>query len=248
MQHRGAQTSPPIAGNVRLQDVVRGIEQSTDSANALATLVTYAAHHGIEAVGMVNTARWQQLDTYSLRPQKWAQHYSEHGYASIDPVIALARRTSAPVIWHAHRPAAWFSRQQQAIYREIADFGLGGGICMPFHEPGRSSYIGLFHALKDAQELPAEIIAQLQFAALFVHEHAVRELRAAPAAAELRLTQRERDCLNWVKEGLTVPRIAARLRISESTVAFHLQNCRDKLGANTIAHAVARAITLHLIT
>lgn len=55
-----------------------------------------------------------------------------------------------------------------------------------------------------------------------------------------RLTERERAVLAHVAEGVSNAEIAARLRVSENTVKFHLQNVFLKLGVNNRTEAAAR--------
>jgi DNA-binding NarL/FixJ family response regulator len=55
------------------------------------------------------------------------------------------------------------------------------------------------------------------------------------------LTERERDVLKLLSEGLTEKRIAERLFISPKTVATHIQHILPKLGVHSRAEAVAYA-------
>lgn len=57
---------------------------------------------------------------------------------------------------------------------------------------------------------------------------------------DARLTVRERDALSWVAQGKSDWEIAAILGLSETTVRFHVDNARKKLGAVNRAQAVAR--------
>jgi DNA-binding NarL/FixJ family response regulator len=67
-----------------------------------------------------------------------------------------------------------------------------------------------------------------------------RWLLRGPAHSEPnQLTDREREILSLVAEGLTNAQIAARLRVSENTVKFHLQNLYLKLKLNNRTEAAA---------
>ena len=67
-----------------------------------------------------------------------------------------------------------------------------------------------------------------------------RWLLRGPAHAEPnQLTDREREILALVAEGLTNAQVAARLRVSENTVKFHLQNLYLKLKLNNRTEAAA---------
>jgi pimeloyl-ACP methyl ester carboxylesterase/DNA-binding CsgD family transcriptional regulator len=62
-----------------------------------------------------------------------------------------------------------------------------------------------------------------------------------PTAQSDPLSRRERDVLELIAPGSTTKQIAAALRISEHTVARHVQNMFAKLGVTTRAAAVAAA-------
>ncbi|GAA5436095.1 response regulator transcription factor [Deinococcus aquaticus] len=62
------------------------------------------------------------------------------------------------------------------------------------------------------------------------------------------LTPRERDVLALLAEGLSNKRAARDLGVSESTVKFHVQALYSKLGVQSRAGAVARGISLGLVS
>ncbi|HYU19863.1 MAG TPA: response regulator transcription factor [Chloroflexota bacterium] len=72
------------------------------------------------------------------------------------------------------------------------------------------------------------------------------ELRA-PRRSSRQLSQREREVLRLVAEGLPNKQIARALSISERTVKFHLSSVFQKLGADNRAQAVALAAEHRLL-
>src|SRR4051794_16144601 len=62
-----------------------------------------------------------------------------------------------------------------------------------------------------------------------------------------RLTQREREVLRLLADGLRNEEIGRRLFISPETVRTHVRKAMDKLDADTRTQAVAEAIRQHLI-
>jgi DNA-binding NarL/FixJ family response regulator len=67
------------------------------------------------------------------------------------------------------------------------------------------------------------------------------------AAKATKLTQRERDVLRLLADGLTNEEIGKRLFISPETVRTHVRKAMDKLDADTRTEAVATALRQSLI-
>jgi NarL family two-component system response regulator LiaR len=62
------------------------------------------------------------------------------------------------------------------------------------------------------------------------------------------LTEREREVLALLIEGLNNPQIADRLSVSRSTVKFHISNILGKLGAATRLEAISLALQHRLVS
>jgi transcriptional regulator EpsA len=67
------------------------------------------------------------------------------------------------------------------------------------------------------------------------------------SSAHAAITEREREILRWVREGLSNQQIADALQISALTVKNHVQKILRKLGASNRAQAVAKAMALNLL-
>jgi NarL family two-component system response regulator LiaR len=61
------------------------------------------------------------------------------------------------------------------------------------------------------------------------------------------LTDREREVLRLMVEGLSNPQIAERLVISRGTVKFHVSNILSRLGVSSRTEAVSLALQKHLV-
>jgi len=75
-----------------------------------------------------------------------------------------------------------------------------------------------------------------------------RDSASADEVADEPLTAREVEVLELLAEGLPNKAIAARLRISDQTVKFHVASISAKLGASNRTDAVRRAVRRGLIT
>jgi two-component system, NarL family, response regulator LiaR len=101
----------------------------------------------------------------------------------------------------------------------------------------------------DADELAHAIRAAYRGRAVLAPEATQALIRATRRVPEphYNLTDRERDVLALLVEGLTNPEIALRLAIKNSTVKFHLGNLFSKLGVTTRTEAVALALQHKLV-
>jgi DNA-binding NarL/FixJ family response regulator len=87
------------------------------------------------------------------------------------------------------------------------------------------------------------VVAPLTFTCTGLAEAMVRRMRSSA----VRLTDRERQVLELLAEGLGVSGIAGRLYLSESTAKSHIGRIYDKLGAGNRAQALVAAMRMGLI-
>ena len=80
--------------------------------------------------------------------------------------------------------------------------------------------------------------------AVFVTRH-MPVLAPEGAAAPSPLTEREAEVLKLLALGYTGPEIADRLVVALDTVRTHIRNLKRKLGARTLPHLVALALSAH---
>ena len=69
-----------------------------------------------------------------------------------------------------------------------------------------------------------------------------------PPAPGLDLTEREREVLSLMTEGLNNTQIAARLTVSSSTIKSHVSNILSKLGVASRTEAVTLALRNRIVT
>ena len=87
-------------------------------------------------------------------------------------------------------------------------------------------------------------VSPLTFTCIGLAEAMVRRMSSGAP----RLSDRERQVLELLAEGLGVSAIAARLYLSESTAKSHIGRIYEKLGAANRAQALVTAMRLGLIS
>jgi LuxR family maltose regulon positive regulatory protein len=194
--------------------------------------------------GAVETVRGQAallagaLDAAQAALESAVTHYARYPAPAFyaDPRIALAavhlRRHDSALAWATVVP----------ILREIARDGTAGRLLL---EP--APLVASLLALCPAQSPQAAQVAGLQQTLAGWHSPAVTAATETAARAEpkplgppgQRLTDREREVLELVTQGLSNKLLARQLSLSAHTVKRHLANILDKLDCDNRVQAAA---------
>ena len=113
----------------------------------------------------------------------------------------------------------------------------------------RAGAIGYLLKNVSADDLADAIRAAYEGRSTLAPEAALALIQATrePSPLGYDLTERKREVLELMTEGLSNPDIAGRLVMSRSTVKFHVSNILSKLGAASRTEAVALALQHKLI-
>ena len=127
---------------------------------------------------------------------------------------------------------------------ERADFG--DGIAVPLFGPhGRNGYAGLGCG-KGCEKWSVQKVARLHIAAQLGHEQYC-EILHAKAPQEIKLSQREKEILEWVAKGKSNSVIAEILGISINTVDTYRRRIFEKLDVTDRVTAALRGLAVGLI-
>ncbi len=193
-----------------------------------------------------------QIFIISGFPSAWWSHYKQSNYLKIDPTVAHCASRTVPLRWSSLKPEKIQNPQVKKLMQEAWDCGLRDGLSLPVHgHQGETAQLSLTcgEASGASRKRLEHALPFVQLLTNYLHEAARRiiEVRQiTPARAQL--TRREKECLLWTAEGKTAWEISQILGVSERTATFHLQNAAGKLNVTNRQHAVARAVSLGLIT
>jgi DNA-binding CsgD family transcriptional regulator len=179
------------------------------------------------------------------------EYWKDRSFALRAPFITAARYTAEPFFYHEGRFASWRpSPTLDGIEVEAAAraFGVAAAIIAPTYLPGGVIGAVVWAASDERPNLPEVFethaatlqAAALRFMAAYHDSHGA-------AAAPVRLTRREIQCLKWAAAGKTDQEVGAIIEISLPTVRFHVRNAAEKLGVPGRAQAIHRAATLGYI-
>ena len=173
---------------------------------------------------------------------------------SLDEQIDTVQPDVLLVDLGAARVGAWL--------RDLGTLRLPPGVVMLTDDPRPALGVELLRrggrAVLPRHASSEEIVAAIEAVAaglVVLHPEAMPSLRSASlarpgavaAVADQRLTAREIEILGLIAEGLGNKAIAARLRISDHTVKFHIASIFAKLGAGSRTEAVTIGVRQGLI-
>lgn len=230
-------------------DVSTGFSHTISEDQILQKIRHFARRLGFESValgtkGTVSPAGGT-TNIISNYPEAWVKRYLERDYVSLDPTVRLGMRTRDPVVWHD----ALFVKSRQ-LWSEAQDFGLRAGL-------GQSSWArgGIFTLLsvaRDREPVMADEASTLQPYLLLLTECVTAKIQNSIDGENARrymqrLSPREIEILKWSADGKTSLEISSRLGIASTTVYFHLQNAKRKLGVTTKIQAMDHARRLGVL-
>lgn len=236
----------------------------TDDDRVLAAYTGFLRDFGLDhfTLGFMegrNGAPPELAKVWTSLPDAWMEEYYARDFPDRDYVIHQvgALNSSRPLAafdWGLHMADEGHATFARPVLRGAADAGLGAAMSFV----GRHFNNGLdriFAASFGCSTAPIEktrrriethrnelVIASFAMAPLLAP--ALDQTRPAGRGG---LTGRERDVLARFAQGLRPDRIADRMKLSKRTVDMHIANVRRKLGARTVAEAVAIAVRQHLI-
>jgi DNA-binding CsgD family transcriptional regulator len=178
-------------------------------------------------------------------PEEWMREYLSRNYFRVDAVIRENYSTYETQHWP-------ISRKELFRQKEITSLGMDFGVSECWtHGSGpiaSEKYGSMFCFAGQSMEYCRRTAFILQY--IIPHLHlALTNIfdKKRLYADKVLLSDREKEVLDWLKQGKSSWDISVILGISERTVNFHVYNVMGKTGAANRAQAVAVAARLGLI-
>ena len=178
-------------------------------------------------------------------PEVFLERYMSKGYYLIDPVFREVLLTYDVVNW------AELEKRDPKTYNtapitELKDFGICKGVTYGVLDPQLRYGSSLSCA---GNNIKNDDRTRIILKCIFPHftEALRRVINTNVNVVEYKLTNREREIVEWLKDGKSSWDISKILSISENTVNYHIKNIIRKLNAMNRTHAVAIAMRSGLI-
>jgi DNA-binding CsgD family transcriptional regulator len=242
---------------MRITDFIDRSNQLDSPANVLALMESAAADLGFDRYAYCALTRHEQYangdnpaPAVALNfPTSWTDHYFEQGYQTEDPVVLRAPGLDRPFLWDWIREVFPLSRAQQTLMEEAREARLRDGVGVPLHGSHGNVCLVTFAACDGHPDPAAEVtklwMLSMQFHAVYSEMIGCYDMIDRPVPV---LSDKERECLQWISQGKSSWEIGVLMKVSEHTVNFYIKCVFRKLGTNSRIAAVVIAIRCGLIS
>lgn len=183
----------------------------------------------------------------------YAQRYFSGGLFARTPAFRWAQENTGACTWLWVKEAferGELSADEAAAVRQNVAMGVTAGITVSFPETssrakgalGMIADPGVDHA--QVELIWAKHRQEILAVANMMH---LKIVNMPGANRRRRLTQRQREALEWVADGKTTQDVALLMQVSPAMVEKHLRLGREALEVETTAQAVAKAALLNMI-
>lgn len=217
---------------------------------AFAELAKICAHLGFDFCSFgvrLPTAEGAVRESWSTTyPDAWRERYLAQKYLTIDPVIARAMHSAAPVVW-----SEGLFADQRAFWEEARAHAVRHGWTLALN--GRNGESGLLSLARSDGDIGHAELEVTEPRLLWL-AHTVNGLAATllaqkhPQLGAGELTPRESEVLRWTASGKTSAEIGRILGVSTRTVNFHIRAILFKLNAVNKTQAVVKAMMLDMLS
>lgn len=179
-------------------------------------------------------------------PDEFVRDYDCLNLLVGSPVFSAVRRSVRPLVWELDRTSERRKGKDRARALELfRRHGFLRGVYLPVHD--RRGNRGAVSFAGDRAAPDLEEIGQLTLVAIHLFDRLGDLAAEDRPQVEVKLSERERQCLVWTAAGKTSSEIASILGLSEHTVNQYVTACCQKLGTVNRVQSVAQAIRLKLI-
>ena len=178
----------------------------------------------------------------------WMRYYMDRNLAQTDSHVLRVRAGKiTPYFWGESIIDRLNSSGEHTTASEAMEAGLRSSLCVPLTSPmdpfAPVAGISLGSSMDESElkKIVQEHGPTLLSIAYLFHNASIRQIWQDQAGSAP-LSQREKDCLQYLADGRRQDSIAEHLGLAGVTIEMHLRKARHKLRARTLNEAVAKAL------
>jgi LuxR family quorum-sensing system transcriptional regulator CciR len=164
-------------------------------------------------------------------PDGWEQWYDANRLGITDPVHRTSQTIMRAFHWREMSDLITLFPSDRRLLERGRRMGLGEGVTVPAHLPGHARGSCTFVAA--AGEALTEAVPHWAQSIGAMASEAARKILRGKQQPQVRVSERQRECIALAGRGLSNKEIAETLGIGEQTVLEHLRTARAKLEVGT---------------
>ncbi|QKV19279.1 LuxR family transcriptional regulator [Oricola thermophila] len=232
-----------------LLEAAYGIVNSSDDVQEIVNRIRdlYGLHHCVFHLGQTKLDALDRPYVKTTYSDAWISRYLLKGYINVDPIAREGFLRMLPFDWRELEIDE--SAAEMMIDAANHDIGASGYSIPVIDRSSRRSLFSVTSKLTgpDWDEFIKARSGDLQEIAFRIHRKALAEVESSTDPMPP-LGPREIECLQWTARGKDYLAIAEILGLSGHTVRGYLKSARFKLECATLPQAVAKAISLKIIS
>ncbi len=177
--------------------------------------------------------------------RRWLGLYQSAEFRRSDPIPERTLRYGALLTWNSAMAIGPNTSQNRLYFSAMREHGLIHGFGVPLYGPYNRHSCASFDFGKPLTEVSLESLAIVRVVAQAAHQRI--SVLLENAGNRPRLSQREKDVLEWMAHGKSTASIAIILGLSPETVKTYVKRIYGKLDKSDRVGATIEAIKLDLI-
>ena len=225
-------------------DLLRDWLQLANSrADAEVALRRFAGAHGFDWFTYLSLAGANSYGLSNYAPD-WQQDYLLKDKAAVDPVIEASLRNRGSFSWSEDEWPFRLTKQHRKFLGEARAYGIKSGVSIPIVSAfGRRALFTFASREAKADQYLVNHQHSVSTFGVFIDGYLLgRQANEWMRAAPCPLTMKQRECLAWLAEGKKNHEIASIRGVSTRAVEELLKAAKDRLDAQTPAHAMSIAM------
>lgn len=227
-------------------ELLEDLGKCPDAMSALNVLRQQLNVHSTYHLAQMAAGKVDSPYVRTTYPPEWIAKYLLAGYVKSDPIAMAGFERILPFDWSEIEipPSA------MPLMRDAMEHGLGpSGYSVPIVDRHGRRALFSINGNQVGEEWEAFLNSNreaLMEIAYIIHRLALKEIYDEDDTPQL--TAREREVLIWTARGKDYRTIAQIIGVSHHTTKAYLKSARYKLDCVTLAQAVAKALSLRLIS
>ena len=236
-----------INRNLKALEVCGSLDRLEAKNDIWASFASFVLPYGFEYSGYMDLPgpgeRLEENIICNSLPKNWLDRYLRNNYIVNDPLALHLARIALPYTLNDVWDCPDYGRTQRQILHELSEFGITAILNVPLRSPRNGPAMICLAGTNSALSEYTDLVAAALYDDLRLRPPYLQQMQ--PPC----LTDREKECLQFVALGKSDREIGEALKISDKTANFHIESVKRKYSVSSrtlAAFMAAKAGVIHV--